>query len=95
MGRAIDLIYYACEYSVQEPSLIHDESFMLHIFNDLLEELPEFEAHMEYKLKKKKSLKELIKELFSPTNLDNQDITKMLETITTIGIQALNDELLD
>ena len=40
-------------------------------------------------------LKELIKELFSPTNLDNQDITKMLVTITTIGIQALIDELLD
>ena len=40
-------------------------------------------------------MKELIKELFSPTNLDNQDITKMLENITTIGIQALIDELLD
>ena len=40
-------------------------------------------------------LKELIKELFSPTNLDNQDNIKMLEMITTIGIQALIDELLD
>ena len=62
---------------------------------------------MEYDFKNKKSeffedlqtkavpLKELIKELFSPTNLDNQDITKMPETITTIGIQALIDELLD
>ena len=72
-----------------------------------MEELPEFEAHMEYEFKNKKSefveasqtkavpLKELIKELFSPTNLDNQDITKMLETITIIGIQALIDELLD
>ena len=62
---------------------------------------------MEYEFKNKKSefveasqtkavpLKELIKELFSPTNLDNQDSTKMLETITTIGIQALIDELLD
>ena len=40
-------------------------------------------------------MKELIKELFSPTNLDNQDSTEMLEMITTIGIQALIDELLD
>ena len=40
-------------------------------------------------------MKELIKELFLPTNRDNQDSTKMLETITTIGIQALIDELLD
>ena len=80
---------------------------MLQIFNDLLEELPEFEAHLGYELKNKKSefveasqtkavpLKELIKELLSPTNLDNKDITEMLETITTIGIQALIDELLD
>ena len=62
---------------------------------------------MEYELKNKKSdfveasqtevvpLKELIKELFSPTNLDNQDSTKMLETIATIGTQALIDELID
>ena len=62
---------------------------------------------MEYEFNNKKSefvedlqteavpLKELIKELFSPTNLDNQDSTKMLEMITTIGIQALIDELLD
>ena len=80
---------------------------MLHIFDDLLEELPEFESHSEYKFKNKKSefvealqkkavpLKELIKELFSPTNLDNQYNTKMLETINRIGIQALIDELLD
>ena len=80
---------------------------MLHIFDDLLEELPKFEAHLEYEFKNKKCaffealhtkdvpLKELIKELFLPTNLNNQDSTKMIETITTIGIQALIDELLD
>ena len=107
MGRAIDLIYHACKEIIQDPSLIHEELFMLHIFNDLLEELPEFEAHLEYEFKNKKSefvealqtkavpLKEIIKELFSPTNLDNQDRTEMIETITTIGIQALIDELLD
>ena len=30
-----------------------------------------------------------------PTNLDNQDSTEILETITTIGIQSLIDELPD
>ena len=40
-------------------------------------------------------MKELIKELFLPTNLDNQDSTEMLETIITIVTQALIDELLD
>ena len=105
MGRAIDLIYHACKDIVHDPLLIHDESLMLHIFDDLLEDLPEFEAHVEYEFKNKKSvealhtkavpLKEIIKELFSLTNLDNQDSTKMLEMITRIGIQALIDELLD
>ena len=107
MGRVIDLIYHACKDIVYKPSLIHDGSFMLQISDDLLDELPEFEAHLEYELKNKKSefveasqkkavpLKEIIKKLFSPTNLNNQDSTKMLKTITTIGIQALIGELLE
>ena len=37
LGRAIDLIYHACEEIVHKLSLIHDESLMLHIFDDLLE----------------------------------------------------------
>ena len=51
MGWAIDLIYQSCEDIVHEPLLIHDESFMFHIFDDLLEELPEFEANFEYEFK--------------------------------------------
>ena len=85
MGQAVDLIYHACGDIVHELLLIHDESFMLHILDDLLEELPDFEAHLDYEFKNKKSefietlqtkavpLKELIKELFLPTKLDNQD----------------------
>ena len=88
MRRDIDLIYHAGEDIVHKLSLIHYESFMLHIFNDLREELQEFEAHLEYEFKNKKSefveasqtkavpLKDLIKELFSPTKLDNQDSTE-------------------
>ena len=80
---------------------------MWHIFDDLIEDLPEFEAHLEYEFKNERSefvetsqtkavpLKELFKELFSPNNLDNQDSTKMLEKITTIGTQALICELLE
>ena len=40
-------------------------------------------------------LKELVKELFTPTKLDNQDSTEILEKIVGIGIQALIDELED
>ena len=107
MGRAIDLIHHACQDIIDDNTLIHNESYMLHIFDEFLEELPEFQAHMEYTFKNKMSdyvvasktkavpIKDLIKELFSPTNLDNQDSTEMLEKIASIGIKALTDELED
>ena len=78
MGHAIDLIYSACKDIVADVTLIHDKLFMLHIFDEFLVELPEFNAFMEYELKNKMSefvvasqtkavpLKELIKELFLP-----------------------------
>ena len=107
MGRAIDLIHCACKEIVDDVSLIHDESFMLHIFDELLEELPEFKAYLEYEFKDKKleyveasqtkavPLRELIKELFAPTDPDNQESTEMLETLALIGTPALIGELID
>ena len=74
---------------------------MLHIFDELRDELPEFKAFLEYEFDNKKSayveesnekavpLKEIFKELFSPENLDNQDSTDILEKIAAIGIVAL------
>ena len=40
-------------------------------------------------------MKILIKELFTPTDPDYQDTTKMLEKVAAIAIQAILDELLD
>ena len=63
-----------------------------------MEELLEFKAYMEYKFKDKMSecviasqtkailLKQIIKELFLSTNLDNQDSTTTLEEISDIDI---------
>ena len=107
MGRAMDLIYDACQDILADNSLIHDESFMLHIFDELAEEIPEFKAHLDYEFENKMTEfvkisetkpvpnKELIKELFSPTDADNIDSTKVLEKITATGIQAMVDELVD
>ena len=39
--------------------------------------------------------KKRIKELFTPTDRDKQDITNVLEKLTVIGIQELFDELED
>ena len=96
MGRAIDLIHHACQEIIDDNTLIYNESYMLHIFDEFMEELPEFQARMEYTFKNKAvPIKDLIKELFSPTNLDNRDSTEMLEKIASIGIKALTDEFED
>ena len=55
MGHAIDLIYQACQDIVDDVTLIHDESYMLHIFDEFLEELPEFKAFIEYEFENKMS----------------------------------------
>ena len=93
-GTSYDLIYQACQDIVDDVTLIYDKSYMLHIFDEFLEELPEFKAFIEYESENKMSdfvvasstkavpLKELVKELFSSTNLDNQDSTEILELLS-------------
>ena len=46
MGRAIDFIHSACKEIVNDVPLIHDESFMFHIFDELREKLPEFDEYV-------------------------------------------------
>ena len=55
MGRAVDLIHSACNDIIDDITLIHDESYMLHIFDELLIDLPEFKAFMDYEFKNKMS----------------------------------------
>ena len=107
MGRAVDMLYDACQSIMDEPVLIHDESFMMHIFDDLLEELPEFSEYLKSEFEeratdcadkakgKKLHLKELRKELFMPSDPDNIDSTDLLEKVAAVGVQAMIDELLD
>ena len=78
---------------------------MLNILDELRDELPEFKAFLEYEFENKNSayveeskekavpLKELVKELSSPENIDNQDSTDTLEKISAIGIAALVVEM--
>ena len=55
MGRAVDLIHSACKDIVNDVTLIHDKSYMLHIFDEFLVELPKFKAYLEYEFESKKS----------------------------------------
>ena len=76
MGRAVDMIHIACKDIIDNVTLIHDDLYMLNIFDELRDELPEFKAFLEYEFENKKSayveerkekavpLKELVDELF-------------------------------
>ena len=98
MGRAIDILHTACNYLVDDPRLINDNSFMMHIYEPLIDELTEFKYYIDYQWEdwtsnyaassntRELPLKKLIKELFTPTYRDNQDSTNFLEKITIIGI---------
>ena len=107
MSCAVDIIHTGWNEILDNLRLIHNNLFMIYIFDELFVELSEFKEHSEYEFKKKKMhyveksntkampLKELIKELFTPTDCDNQDSTEMLEKLAGLGIQALVNELED
>ena len=40
MGRAVDMIHSACKEIIDNFTLIHNDLYMLHIFDELCDELP-------------------------------------------------------
>ena len=46
MGRVADLLHSACLDILNDLSLIHDRSYVMHIFNELAEELPPFRDYL-------------------------------------------------
>jgi hypothetical protein len=105
MGRAMDILHNALIEILADIKSIHDESVMMHIFDELREELPEFDEFLTQKFEKQQThrvdksntkaipYKMLIKELFSPQDRDNKDSTPMLEKVAAIGIEAFKDEM--
>ena len=107
MGRAVDILHTTCGKILDNPKLIHDEYYMMHLFDEIADELPEFKKFLTYKFDEKQTefikssqteavpYKMLLKELFQPTDRDNQDCTPMLKKIANIGIRAFLVELED
>ena len=74
---------------------------MMNIYDPRMDGLPELKDYMDYQCEYRTShyaessktrevpLKKLIKEIFTLTDRDNQDITNVLEKLTVIGIQEL------
>ena len=55
MGCAVDTIHSACKDIIDNSTLIHNDLYMLHIFDELHDDLPEFKAFLEYEFENKKS----------------------------------------
>ena len=51
MGRAIDILHTACNELIDEPILINEKSFMMHIYDPLMDEMPDFKDYMDYQCK--------------------------------------------
>ena len=107
MGRVADLLHSACSDILNDLSLIHDRSYVMHIFDELAEELPPFRDYLKLMFKEKTSdyvvkreekaipYDMLLEELFSPRDVDNRGSTPVLEAVTKIGVGALQRELED
>ena len=98
------ILHTSCNDLIDDPILIHEKSFMMHIYDPLIHELPEFKDYMDYQYEyltshyaassktREVPLKKLLKELLNPTDRDNQEITNVPEKIGVIGIRELLDE---
>ena len=42
MGRAVYILHMTCSKILYDPKLIHDEHCIMHLFNEIADELPEF-----------------------------------------------------
>jgi hypothetical protein len=80
LGKVMEKLKADLESIVENPALIHDESFMMGMMSEWSDELPEFQEYLTHKFENEKTsyfasdshtkavpLKELRKELFHPT----------------------------
>ena len=107
MGKVLDKIKYDLSMIVDQPELIHDESFMMGMMDPWNSELPTFQEYLDHKLKQHKTnyfnstpttkavpIKELHKEMVSPTYQYNKYITQMLEELGVVSETRWVQELL-
>ncbi|KAL7553861.1 hypothetical protein ACHAWF_017485 [Thalassiosira exigua] len=62
MDRAMDMLHNTCDEIRKDPKLIHSRSYMMGLYSDFVEELPEFKEYLE-----KQSKMKLQKRWRSPT----------------------------
>ena len=107
MGRVFDIMHTAFNDILDDLDLIHNKQFMMGMFEELAEELPEFKDYLTHQFENKQSefiaksgtksttWKMLIEELFSPQDEDNKNSTHMLKKVAASAIKAMIDEMED
>ena len=108
MGKVLENLKDDLNIIVDQPELIHDESFIMGMMDPWAVELPPFQEYLDQKLKQQKTnyfnltsttkvvpLNELRKDLFYPINQDNKDSTTILEDLGVVYATRWVQELLD
>ena len=108
IGKVIDKLKEDLQSIVNTPDLIHDQDFMMGMLTVWEEDLPEFKEYRNdvieknitgyfNNMAKKKAftLKELLKELFTPVDQGSKDTTLILENLAVVAAEIWTEELLD
>ena len=107
MGRVVDILHTTCGHLLDDMKKIHDKTFMMNLFDDIAEEIPEFKEFLTYEFEKKQTefiassetqsipYSKLIDELFNPQDDDNKDSTVILEKVGSLGIETFVGEIED
>ena len=100
MGRVVDILHTTCGHLLDDIKKIHDKTFMMNLFDNIAEEIPEFKEFLTYEFEKKQTefiassktqsipYSRLIDELFNPQDDDNKDSTVILEKVGSLGIET-------
>ena len=91
-----------------QPELIHEEKFIMGIMNPWAAEFPPFQDYLDHKTKQQNTnylkststtkeipLKELRKDMLSPTYQDKNNSTEMLEDLGVVSATRWVQELMD
>ena len=108
MGRAIDTLESKMENLASDPSKIADESFMMGLFDEYIEELPPLKEYWELLFEKKQMaviarksgtkvvhLARLRRQLFRPTKKTERESTNRMVELAKIAADAILQELRD
>ncbi len=107
MGKVLDLLEKALEAIASNRVLITNESFVMNIFKDLMDDLPSFSEYWEHMFDKKRMslidkkagsevpFAKLREELFAPTDDTNKATTDLAIELGVVAAKAILSELRD